>query len=162
MPVTSTTSKLETPLLSLLLALSFSFFVAGISTPIMTITQLIFLETSFSIIAGLNDLWRQGEYLLFIIIGSLSIVLPLFKMLLLAFTLHYRNHTHSLSRIIDIIHNFGRWAMLDVLVVALLLVTVKLGAIASVEVHYGLYLFAVSVLITMWVTHRTVTILRRK
>ena len=162
MPVTSTFAKIEIPLLSLLLLLSFGFFLAGIITPIMTITKLIFLETSFSILSGLNDLLVQREYFLFIIIGSLSVALPLFKMALLALALCNNRPTKNLSKAIDIIHNFGRWAMLDVLVVALLFVTVKLGAIASVEVHYGLYLFAVSVLITMWVTHRTVVILREK
>ena len=36
--------------------------------------------------------------------------------------------------------------MLDVFVVALLLVSVKLGVLAKVDVHYGLYAFATSVL----------------
>jgi paraquat-inducible protein A len=38
--------------------------------------------------------------------------------------------------------------------VAVLVVAVKLGAIASVEMHYGLYAFAGSVLLTMYVTGR--------
>jgi paraquat-inducible protein A len=39
--------------------------------------------------------------------------------------------------------------MLDVFVVATLVVSVKLGSLAQVEVHYGLYAFAASVLLTM-------------
>jgi paraquat-inducible protein A len=51
-------------------------------------------------------------------------------------------------------HEYGRWGMLDVFVVAVLLVTVKLGAIASVKVHPGLYYFGAAVLLMMIITHR--------
>jgi len=46
--------------------------------------------------------------------------------------------------------------MLDVFVVAVLVVSVKLGAIVQVEMRYGLYAFAASVIVTMFVTTRTV------
>ena len=39
--------------------------------------------------------------------------------------------------------------MLDVFVVALLLVIVKLGVLATVEVHYGIYMYAVAGLLIM-------------
>ncbi len=48
--------------------------------------------------------------------------------------------------------------MLDVFVVAILVVTVKLGAVANVEMHYGLYFFAAAVLLTMFITARIVKI----
>jgi len=44
------------------------------------------------------------------------------------------------------------WAMLDVMIVALLVVTVKLGAIASIQVHSGLYIFGFGVILLMTVT----------
>ena len=53
-------------------------------------------------------------------------------------------------------HEYGRWAMLDVMVVAVLIVTVKLGAIASIQVHYGLYVFGAAVMLIMLITHRVV------
>ena len=53
-------------------------------------------------------------------------------------------------------HLYGKWSMLDVFVVAILVVAVKLGAIAHVEMRYGLYAFAGSVLITMFITARIV------
>jgi paraquat-inducible protein A len=51
-------------------------------------------------------------------------------------------------------HEYGRWGMLDVFVVAMVLVAVKLGALAKVEVHVGLYCFGVSVLLMMAIAHR--------
>ena len=46
--------------------------------------------------------------------------------------------------------------MLDVFVVAVLVVTVKLGAIASVEIHYGMYFFSAAIILTMIITARIV------
>ena len=54
------------------------------------------------------------------------------------------------------IHEYGKWSMLDVFVVAVLVVAVKLGAIADVEMRFGLYAFAASILLTMYITSRIV------
>ena len=51
-------------------------------------------------------------------------------------------------------HEYGRWTMLDVMVVAMLIVTVKLGVIASIQVHVGLYLFGLAVLLLMFITSK--------
>ena len=52
--------------------------------------------------------------------------------------------------------------MLDVFVVAILLVTVKLGFVASVELHYGIYAFATAILLSMYITGQTVGLLERQ
>jgi len=161
MTKTNKMQKFEPQLLKALLLLSLMLFLAAVTTPVMTITKLLFISSSFSIASGLKDLLEQQHYLLFVLIGLLSIALPLFKIVILAWVLQVKS-TAQLDRVIAIIHDYGRWAMLDVMVVALLLVAVKLGAIASVEVHFGLYFFAASIFLTMWVTHRTVKILQRR
>jgi paraquat-inducible protein A len=53
-------------------------------------------------------------------------------------------------------HEYGRWAMLDVMVVAVLIMTVKLGAVASIHIHSGLYIFAAAVLLIMFLTQQVV------
>ena len=42
--------------------------------------------------------------------------------------------------------------MLDVFVAAVLIASVKLGSLASIELHFGLYCFAASVLLIMLAT----------
>lgn len=44
--------------------------------------------------------------------------------------------------------------MLDVFVVAVLIVAVKLGAIADVEKHIGLYFYAASAVLIMYLTNK--------
>ncbi|SLM31723.1 Paraquat-inducible protein A [Desulfamplus magnetovallimortis] len=62
----------------------------------------------------------------------------------------------SLQRYLGLMHEYGRWAMLDVMVVAVLIVTVKLKAIATIKVHAGLYIFGASVLLIMFITNKVV------
>jgi paraquat-inducible protein A len=57
-------------------------------------------------------------------------------------------------------HLLGKWSMLDVFVVAVLVVTVKLGAMASVEARYGIYAFTAAVFLTMYITSRVVALTR--
>jgi len=45
--------------------------------------------------------------------------------------------------------SYSKWSMLDVFVVALLVVSVKLGSLAEARVEVGIYAFAASVILTM-------------
>ena len=96
----------------------------------------------------------MGMYPVAIIIFIASFVVPLSKIMGL-FTLMYnakRKTKMTLKqqgKLYHVVEFLGPWSMLDVFVVALLLVSVKLGALAKVEVHYGLYIFTASVIMTM-------------
>jgi paraquat-inducible protein A len=91
------------------------------------------------------------------VITGFSVVLPILKILLLDKLLRSRNRDiERLQKYLHWMHLYGKWSMLDVFVVAVLVAAVKLGAIASVELRFGLYAFAVAVLLTMYVTARVV------
>jgi paraquat-inducible protein A len=66
--------------------------------------------------------------------------------------------TDRLEKHLHWMHLYGKWSMLDVFVVAVLVAAVKLGAIASVELRFGLYAFATAVVLTMYVTARVVSL----
>lgn len=149
-------TSLELLFLKSLLCLALLLFTAGIISPIMTVTQLVFIENRMSIISTLYNLLQHQKYLLFVIITLLSFILPSIKIAILGLILQGRGEGYKVNRLLNLMHSYGRWAMLDVFVVAILLVSIKLSAIASIDIHFGLYLFAGSILITMWVTHRTV------
>lgn len=129
----------------------------GFISPIMTITQFIWINHSFSIVSGVWQLWQENHIILFIIVAGFSIILPIAKIivlfnLLLSQTGQIQHH----KKFLQLMHNYGRWAMLDVMVVAMLIVSVKLGAIASIQIHAGLYLFGSAVLLIMFITHYVV------
>lgn len=140
-----------------LLLITTALFVAGLFTPILTLTKLVFFDSSFSIISGIQQLWLDQQYLIFILVGSFSVVLPLAKLALLFKLLSPNPKSSSVrKKLLDLMHEYGRWAMLDVMVVAILIMTVKLGAIASIQIHSGLYIFAAAVLLIMLLTQQVV------
>lgn len=148
--------------LRLLTLLATLLLLAGMVTPLLTLTRLWMFDERVSILGGISQLWQQGQYLLFLLIGTFSVLLPLLKLALLIRLLTLGSAVSPRGRrYLHLMHEYGRWAMLDVMVVAMLVVTVKLGVIVSIQVHYGLYLFAVGVLLTMLVTRYTLRWLER-
>ena len=143
----------------LLIALSIAavLFLIGIFLPMITLTKFYIANNSFSIISGLVELLKDGKFILFILIAGFSLVFPILKIGVLFKMLTAKTMTAvKLKRYLHLMHEYGRWAMLDVMVVSILIVTVKLGAIASIKVHMGLYVFGAAVLIIMLVTHYSV------
>ncbi len=134
--------------------------IVGLFAPIITLKKFIVVENTFSLFSGSVQLIRDGQWFLFIVVAIFSILLPFAKLAVLYRVLSVSDGKGTRSkRYLGWIHNLGKWSMLDVFVVALLLVTVKLGFIASVELHYGIYAFAMAILLTMYVTSQTVKLL---
>ena len=147
----------EIPLLLGLLIVAAILFALGIFLPMLTLSKFIVIKNSFSVVSGVVELLQNGQILVFIIVTSFSIVLPIFKIAFLFKLLRTLNSVSlKTEKYLYLMHEYGRWAMLDVMVVAILIVTVKLGAVASIQVHSGLYVFGSSVLLIMLITHRVV------
>ena len=137
-----------------LLFIASVLLLVGLTLPVMTIKTLVFMRHSFSVLSGINDLFAEGKYFLFILVVVFSLILPLLKLaFLFAVVLGYLKHHPNTQHYLKLLHDYGRWAMLDVFVVALLVVSIKLRSIASVEIHVGFYVFTVAVLLIMWLTH---------
>lgn len=149
----------EARLLIVILLTTVSLLVVGMTAPIITLNKFVLIENTFSILSGSLELLKEGKLFLFIVITGFSIVLPLLKIALLFRLLTCReNKTEHLDKYLHWMHLFGKWSMLDVFVVAVLVVTVKLGAIASVDMRYGLYAFTAAIILTMYVTSRVVNL----
>ena len=131
----------------------------GLVAPIITLHKFVLIENTFSVISGVMELFREGQFFLFFVITGFSIVLPLLKIVLLNTVLSAKdNNPKNIRKYLHWMHSLGKWSMLDVFVVAILVVSVKLGVIASVEMRYGLYAFAAAVILKMYVTARVVSL----
>lgn len=143
-----------------LLVISSGLLIAGLFLPMLTISQFVFIQNEFSVVSGITELWKAGQYILFVVIGCFSVIIPLTKIALLFKLLQSDNKPHPIKmKLLRLMHDYGRWAMLDVMVVAMLIVTVKMGAIASIQIHPGLYVFGTAVLLIMLTTQSTVRLL---
>ena len=140
-------------IIDLLLIVALITLVIGITAPLMTLEKLYFFENRISFLGAVEQLYEKKEWILFSVIGLFSLCLPFIKILSLMAILHIPHQGSSvLDKLLRWIEHWGKWSMLDVFVVALLLVSVKLGALAKVTVHYGVYVFAGSVVLTMIVS----------
>ena len=70
--------------------------------------------------------------------------------------------TQNTKKVLELMHRFGRWSMLDVFVVAILVVVVKLGAIGDVEKHLGLYAYAGAAILIMLLTNKIVKLVEQQ
>jgi len=152
----------EVKRLRVILGITVILLGVGLVAPIITLNKFVLIENTFSVLGGVIELFREGRFFLFIVIAGFSIVLPLLKIAVLIRLLGAKeNKVVNLDKYLHWMHLYGKWSMLDVFVVAVLVVSVKLGAIASVEMRYGLYAFAAAVVLSMYVTARVVSLTDR-
>ncbi len=140
-------------LINTLAGIALVALIIGLVTPLLTLKKLVFVTNTFSIWSGLVTLWQQGHVPLSLLLIAFSIVFPLIKIFIILFCANrYTDQPLRSLRWMKWLSALGKWSMLDVFVVAVLVASVKLGALASIEIHYGLYAFATAVLLTMIVT----------
>lgn len=137
----------------LLWFLALGLFLLGVLSPIMTIEQFYLFEDQFSVLTALNLLFDDGQAGLALLIGCFSLLLPLLKLLVLARAIReYAESGQVTGTLLHWIHRYGRWSMLDVFVIAVLIVGFKLSAFASIQLHLGLWAFAGGLLLMLVLT----------
>lgn len=140
--------------INVLLLLASVSLLTGLFAPLLSFHKLVLYSNSVSLVSGLAELARRGEWILLVASGGFSVLLPVVQLVLLH---RIWNAGVCPARTAGWLHRratYGKWSMLEVFVVAVLLVAVKLGTLGRVEGHLGLYAFALSVLLTMIVTAR--------
>ena len=150
-------------ILLLLLAIAGGLLAVGLIAPIITFTKFIFIHNTFSILTACWNLLKQGQVFLFVIISLFSVILPIFKLgLLTKLVLCGSVFSTNTKNFLAWMHKFGKWSMLDVFVVAILVVVVKLGAIGNVEKHIGLYAYTGAAILIMVLTHKIVSLAEKQ
>jgi len=146
MPDASTPHRFAVPTL---LFAALALFATGIFFPFFHVTKFWVFESSVSVVGGIITLFHEGEYFLFAILTLFTLVFPCVKLGLLGVI--WTEREHDLARVRRLHHwveTFGRWSMLDVFVVAILIVAMKSAAVADIHIGSGLYLFTFSVIAT--------------
>lgn len=135
-----------------LLLFATATLVLGLSLPILRVEKFVFWESRYSVVTGVAGLFDEGELLLGFVILLFSIVFPIAKLGLLA-AVWWGSFTHEQRfGVLRLLERVGRWSMLDVFAVAILVVAGKLGAVADVEARAGIYLFAAAILLSFLAT----------
>lgn len=111
-----------------------------------------------TIISGVIFFYLEGSRLIAVIIFVASIFIPIFKILtlcylLLSVQLRWLRRPLDRARLYRIIELVGRWSMIDVFVITLMIALIKLGAVGNLAAGPGGLYFAAVVVITMFASN---------
>ncbi len=135
--------------LVLLLWTALALLLAGIVMPMLNLEKFYVFDNEVSLLSGTWGLLSEGEWFLGLVLLLFSILFPIAKNLLLIGLLLRLPWLHGRADALwHALSVFGRWSMLDVFIVAVLVCSVKLGMLARAELLSGIYFFTASVLIT--------------
>jgi uncharacterized paraquat-inducible protein A len=123
-------------------------FVPGILLPMMRLETLGHVHEA-SILDGVSHLLGHGQVFIGLVILLFSLVLPPLKMLALLLVSSHLLPSGGRARLYAWVERLGRWGMLDVLVVAVLVAFVKLGETVRIQPGPGLFLFGACVLVSL-------------
>jgi paraquat-inducible protein A len=118
-------------------------------------TRTIFDEEKDTIMSGVLVLLHSGSWPIAVLVFVASIVVPLLKILALGVVLFFawrrsaRNRTQR-SKLFRMVEFIGRWSMLDVYAISLLVALVQIRTLASVAVGWGAVAFGAVVVLTMF------------
>ncbi|EGV18622.1 paraquat-inducible protein A [Thiocapsa marina] len=121
--------------------------------PIMSVTSLGSSQSD-TIFTGVRFMLDHGMWPLALVIFTASIFVPLLKLLILIFLLvsvQRRSdwRPRQRTRLYRVVEAIGRWSMVDVYVVTILVALVRLGNLASVQAELGAVFFCAVVVLTM-------------
>ncbi|CAN5470921.1 hypothetical protein BH20VER3_BH20VER3_23420 [soil metagenome] len=109
-------------------------------------------DSASTIVGGVVQFWQQADYPVAIIIFTASVVIPVLKVIsIVALCLAARTgrHARTMTRLYRVTEFIGRWSMVDVFVVAILVAVVQLGSTISIHPGAAALSFAAVVVLTM-------------
>ncbi len=141
-----------------LLISGFILYIPANILPIMSLNKVTEMRTD-TIMSGVINLVKIDMAPIAIIVFVASILVPLLKMLALALILfavqfHWHRSAVVNTKMYRLVEFIGRWSMLDIFVISILVAIVKFNKVASVEVEPAALLFAIVVLLTMFAALR--------
>jgi paraquat-inducible protein A len=124
--------------------------VLGVNVPFISMAQLG-RERVFSLLGGVIELFRRDHVLLGVVLGVFSIVFPFAKLLailmatsrLVPISQRLRRGLHKAAALT------GKYSLLDILVVAVMIVVVKFDGLAEVAARPGTAWFCGAILLSI-------------
>jgi paraquat-inducible protein A len=142
---------------AVLLILAAILYIPANLLPVMY-TRTLFDDDSDTIMSGVLTLLQSGSWPIAVLVFVASIVVPLLKILALGVVLYSawrpssrrRQQRSELYRLVEFI---GRWSMLDIYAISLLVTLVQVQSFASIAVGWGAAAFGAVVVLTIAAAH---------
>ena len=131
-------------LLGFLIPIAAFSFALGLTLPLLSMERLYFLEDTPSLLQVVSGLYGDGEISIAGLVFVFSVLLPALKILVLGISALHR----SSGRWLRALSYLGKWSMMDVMLVALVIFAAKTSGLASAQVLPGLWFYAGATLST--------------
>jgi len=136
-----------------LIASAALLYVPANLVPVMRM-HTFFGEEDDTIMSGVLSLIQQGSWPLALLVFVASIVVPLLKLivmtwLLLSVVRKSRGSALQRSKLFRLVEFIGRWSMLDVYAISLIVALVQIRSLATIRVGLGALAFGSVVVLTM-------------
>ena len=134
--------------IGLMLLVAAATFAAGVTLPMFKISKFLVLTDRYSVVMGVYDLARDGELLVAAAIAVFALLFPALK-IALTFWLWAVAEIGSgrQAKGLRWLDSLGKWSMVDVFVVALIVFSAKATGVATAGTEPGLYAFATSLVL---------------
>ncbi len=120
--------------------------------PVLYVSSSVKGGQQNTILSGVIQFWEDGDYPVALIIFAASVVIPLVKVLaivVLCLGVRSGRSPRMMTRLYRMTEYIGRWSMVDVFVVAILVAVVQLGSVLQIDPGAGALAFAGVVILTM-------------
>jgi paraquat-inducible protein A len=122
--------------------------------PIMNTSSLFAAQTD-TIMSGVIYLWNTGSWATALVVFVASIVVPAAKLIVLTLLVvsvqrRWTFRPRLRSRLYHIVSFIGRWSMLDIFVVAVLVALVQLKSVAEIDAGPAAFAFGAVVVLTIF------------
>ena len=129
-------------------------YIPANALPVMDTSSLFGAQTD-TILSGVVYLWTSGSWPLAVIVFIASIAVPMLKIIALTFLvltaqLRWRWLPEKRTRIYRVVEFVGRWSMLDIYVITILVALVQFNALATIKAGPGAIAFGAVVVLTMF------------
>ena len=126
--------------------------------PIMR-TELLGDETKSTIIGGVILFLKHESYFIAAVIFIASVIVPMAKMFAIGWLCYSALSTkkiqyYELTKLYRLTEFIGKWSMVDVFVVAILVALIQLGGLMSIHIGFAATAFAGVVILTMISAHQ--------
>jgi paraquat-inducible protein A len=122
--------------------------------PVLTVIQLGAGQPS-TILGGVRELLSGGQWPLAVLVFVASIMVPMLKLigltaLLVTTQARYGWRLRDRTRLYRVVDAIGRWSMIDIFMLSILVALVQFGALVTIDPGVGAIAFAGVVILTMF------------
>lgn len=129
--------------------------VGGLLMPAISVTKLMLFSDTYSIIQVVFKFWSAENYGLFALVFFFSLVFPAAKILIALWAWFYAGDDQDVTRrVLRVFGAVSKWSMLDVFIVALTVLVIEGSLLTTADIHLGILLFALSVILSTIALHR--------